>query len=854
MTHETYSFGDWLAQRRKSLDLTQRELAAQTHCALATIKKIEMDERRPSRDLAEALAPILQIPVEAQPKFIECARGLRPVDALAAVGTSGLDDGQDTALRFHDLPVSTTPLVGRETECAQVAGLLGQPECRLLTLMGSGGAGKTRLALEAARRLRERFSDGAVFVPLAAVTDAALIPNHIAYSLNLSLTASADQQLVAYLRDKSLLLVLDNCEQIAEGVGWLSELLIRAPGVKLLTTSRERLQLTEEWVYEVPMLDESQAVTLFAQTARRLNPRFEPAEQSTAIALICRLVENLPLALELAASWTPYLSCEQIAQNIQRDIDFLTANVRNIPERHRSIRAVFDYSWQLLSAAEQNVMMRLSVFRGGWTIDEAEPIAGASLPIMRGLVEKSLARVVEQGRYDLHELIRQYAADRLRAADQEDAVKQRHSAVYLALAGELDSALQVAGGITAFSRLDQEQDNLRAGIRWALDATEITYARQYVDRLFIYWQRRGHLLEGEYWTKAVDARPGEEDSPLLCWILLHASVFLAIQGRLAEASPYKTRAEAMARRLEDPETMLRFLFIEAQATPNTEAAVNMWDEFFALGAVTPIHSKGAPMEALIASGHCLYGDTLRDAGRLVEAAVHYRQSLELYRRIGNVDLIAYPTGNLGRLALLDGRTEEAYQCFSESVALSRAIGSRVGIADWLQQLGNAALVMGNLPQAESCCEEALALYQEMGNAPAYADVLAVLGYVALIKEEARLSNQRCQESLNIFRSLSDMMSRLGADWGILGRSELPLCLRTAALLDVAEHQIEQALTRLAIAESIQQKGGQTGDQRIQTRVDEALRLIQTDLPAETFSRLWERAFALSPNDIWTQVV
>jgi transcriptional regulator with XRE-family HTH domain len=273
---ETFSFGAWMAQRRKTLDITQRELAAQINCALATIKKIELDERRPSRDLAEALADALQIPADAQHSFVECARGLRMVDALASMKTISHERGhRSTSPIALDLPASVTPLIGRGSELAQIAHLLDQPACRLLTLVGAGGAGKTRLAIEAARAERDHFADGAVFVPLATISTTSLIPTSIAHSLNLALSGSAEAQLFAYLRDKTLLLVLDNCEQLVEGIRWLSDLLVGAPGVKLLATSRERLQLAEEWVYTVPMLDESQSVGLFNQTALRLNSQFE---------------------------------------------------------------------------------------------------------------------------------------------------------------------------------------------------------------------------------------------------------------------------------------------------------------------------------------------------------------------------------------------------------------------------------------------------------------------------------------------------------------------------------------------------------------------------------------------------
>ncbi len=844
---ETFSFGAWMAQRRKTLDITQRELAAHTNCALATIKKIELDERRPSRDLAEALAGALHIPADARQRFVECARGLRPVDALASLQTAIPSERlMSVPMTPADLPASATPLIGRNSELEQIARLLDQPACRLLTLVGSGGAGKTRLAIEAARGLRDRFADGAVFVPLAAVTNAALIPTSIAHSLNLALSGPAEALLFAYLRDKTMLLVLDNCEQLAEGIGWLADLLVHAPGVKLLATSRERLQLAEEWIYTVPMLEEAQAVDLFDQTAQRLNPRFQSSQQRVAVLRICQLVENLPLAIELAASWTPFMSCELIAQNIQRDIGFLSANVRNVPERHRSIRAVFDHSWRLLSPAEQDVMMRLSIFRGGWAAAEAAPIAGATLLMLRALIEKSLVRAAGQGRYDLHELIRQYAADQLPAAGLEAQARRRHSEVYLALAADLDWQLYGPNAIAAFAHLDLEHDNLRAGIGWALEAGEIDIARQYVDCLWSFWLRRGHWSEAEHWSRAALGQAGEADNILLCWTLVCAAVFTALQGRYIESKSYRDRFEAMAHRLEDPETTMRVLLLEGQALPHFEQAEAAFEQLFTIGAQVEILSKGlGAKEALLANAHYLYGERLRVAGRSAEAEAHYRQSLELFRQLGDVDMIAYPIGNLGRLALEQGRVNEAYDRFMESVAISRAVGNRVGIADWLQQLGNGALALGDVTQAEMCFEEALALYQEMGNQRACPDVLANLGYAALLKGDVVQARRYLHESLSAYRRIYVALLKTFAQWKDQVLREFLLCLEATALVEAAEGAFERALTLFGAAMALRAQVNNQIDPGLQARVDEAIRTAQSQLSSEACARAWETGQSMS---------
>ena len=347
-------------------------------------------------------------------------------------------------MSVRNLPSQPTPFIGREHELAEIARRLADPACRLLTLTGPGGIGKTRLAIEAALRLHE-FTSGAYFVPLQPLTSPNFMVSTIADALNFAFYGEQDPkiQLLHYLRDQHLLLVLDNFEQLLDGTDLLPEILEYAPGVKLLVTSRERLQLREEWVFDVGglpypeqgmdvSLDDYSATQLFVQSARRAGHTLV-GDGTPAIIQICQLVEGMPLALELAATWVHALTFEQIASEIAHSLDILETPGRNIEPRHRTMRAAFAPTWQRLLDEERDAFIKLSVFRGGFTRDAAADVTGASLRVLSALVSKSLLRM-DGGRYDIHELLRQYGEERLdRAAEEAEQTRNRHCSFYARL-------------------------------------------------------------------------------------------------------------------------------------------------------------------------------------------------------------------------------------------------------------------------------------------------------------------------------------------------------------------------------------------------------------------------------------
>src|SRR3954454_8653739 len=383
---------------------------------------------------------------------------------------------------MKNLPAARTSFVGRVAELDDIDRLLQDPDCRLLTLVGPGGAGKTRLALEAAARRIDRYPHGVHFVPLVSVATAEFLAPAVAESIQFAVDGahsgfSAQDQLLDYLGDRSTLLVLDNFEHLVGGADLLGEIIGRAPGVELLTTSRERLNVQSEWVLDVHGLGlvengdgGSGALRLFVERARQGEPGFsldDSAELDHACR-ICRLVEGLPLGVELAASWVSMLSCAEIADEIEQNIDFLATSMRDVPERHRSLRAAFDQSWRLLSGEQQDVLARLSVLRGDYGREAAAAVAGADLRLLSVLVSKSLVRRSDFARYELHELLRQYASEKLAAesADAVAATRERHARFYLRVLNERRPALAGAGVVEVRDELRREVDNLRAAAEW----------------------------------------------------------------------------------------------------------------------------------------------------------------------------------------------------------------------------------------------------------------------------------------------------------------------------------------------------------------------------------------------------
>ncbi len=441
----------------------------------------------------------------------------------AEVARSALRKGKSTATRKarYNLPVQPTQFVGREAEKTKLGELLLDPACRLLTIMGPGGIGKTRLAIEAAASQPGSFTDGVYFVPFADVTSATAMPYAIADALGLTTAGQTDvaEYVLAYLERKQVLLVLDNLEHLPEGLELVRSLWERAAGVKLLVTSRERLNLQPERVFllsgmitpEDEGLERSDAVALFLQSTSNLGLEDLLDEASTpAIARACQLVGGMPLAIELAASWLRVLPPQGITARIEEGLDMLEASARDVPARHSSIRAVFDHSWDLLSENEQEVFRRLSVFQGGFSLEAAGEIVNATLPMIASLVDKSLLNRTPEGRYRWHPLLLEYAREKLAEHPQERAeTQQGHGLHHLEFLRELASDVMTRK-VDPSKLLDEERPNFKAAWIWAVesDRHEELIASEWALNI-AYLRRKEEAAE----LFAVAARPLDESNP-----------------------------------------------------------------------------------------------------------------------------------------------------------------------------------------------------------------------------------------------------------------------------------------------------------------------------------------------------
>jgi predicted ATPase/DNA-binding SARP family transcriptional activator/Tfp pilus assembly protein PilF len=706
----------------------------------------------------------------------------------------------------HNLPVQVTPFVGRAEELAQIHQRLADPDCRLLTLVGPGGVGKTRLATEAVATLIQSrinqtwFSYAVCFVPLAPVSEADMLVPAISSALDLPTQGAADprQQLLSYLRDKTFLLVLDNVEHLLDSMHLATDVLAAAPRVKILTTSRAALNLRQECLFPVeglrfPSVGEADgaeagdlvaygAVELFVQCARRANPGFSLSAERQCVAQICRLVEGLPLAIELAAAWARQMPCRTIAQELQRGIDVLTTRLRDAPDRHRSMRAVFEQSWQLLPQEERAALRKLSVFRGGFLREAAEEVASASLFQLSALVDKSLLRVDPSGRYGLHELLRQFAAERLQQQPSEaETTQDRHSKTYLAVLRQQEGHFKGPKLKEALAAIRADIDNVRLAWRWAVEHDNWANVSAAMESLGLFYEIQGWFLEGnDAFARAVarlrqqleqpavagTAAPPGETRLMLGVALAYQGWFQVRLGLRQQAGAIGDESLAILRTAGDSarrETALSLFFLSVLARFREEydAARDLLHESRAL--FDRIGDDWASARTLIG-----LGQTAVKLGQYAEAEQYSQRSIAIFEAMDEQRWIVYSMSTLGRVAMARGQYARAVALHHECLQRRRTLGDRPGMSFTLTDLGDVARLQRRPNRAKEYYEQSLALAKDTGNRVQVALALTGLSKLAEMRGDYEEAKQLAQESKDSFQTCG---SDLYLGWAALGSGE-----------------------------------------------------------------------------------
>ncbi len=728
---ETITFPEWLRQRRRLLDLTQQALADQVGCARITLRRIESGALKPSRQLALILVEKLGIPAAEREAWGQFARNLS--DFPGKTGPALTPPQRST-----NLPAAQSSFIGRTKEQVKVTSLIVRH--RLVTLTGPGGVGKTRLSIKVGEQVLSEYGDGVWLVELAALNEPALLPQTVMalFGIVAQSNISHIEALTNFLRTKTALLILDNCEHLIDACARLADTLLQnCPNLKILATSREPLGITGEAIYPVPPLGlpdlaqllenfrEYETVRLFEERAQLASTDFSlTLENASPVAQICHRLDGIPLAIELAAGHVSMFSPEQIATRLNESFNLLTGGSRTALPRQRTIRASIEWSWKLLSDSERILLRRLAVFAGGWILESAETVCNADVTgayqvseTMSQLVAKSLVAVRQarpefdrrelhrEPRYHLLETIREFALEQLREANEESGIRDNHLDFFMKLAEDAEPKLKTSEQLAWLDRLETERGNLRAALGWALMAGKVDQQARLASALARFWVIRGPMMEGQQWLDAILAHNETLSSGVRAKTYWAAGYLAFSQGRYTAAQPLLEYGLYLAREIND--------------------------------------------QRLIAESLRILSGTIRNLGDPVTARAYVSESLSIFQELSERWGIGWSLCYLALAISSEGDGSTAFRLLKESLKLFRQLGENRSIAWSLIELADIAYAQQDYVQAEVFSRESLALFDELGDHRGVDRTLRLQGNAARGLQQLELASSLFVQSLNL---------------------------------------------------------------------------------------------------------
>ena len=766
-------------------------------------------------------------------------------------------------VRPHNLPAQPTSLIGREQEVAAACTLLRRPEVRLMTLTGTGGVGKTRLGLEVATELLNDFPDGVYFVPLAAISDPALVVPSITWTLGVKETEGQGQAqplhlLKTYLQDKHLLLLLDNFEQVVSAAPQLSDLLAACSYLKILVTSRVVLHIRGEHEFPVlplalpdlSQLPESEtltqyaAIALFLERAQAVKPDFQMnSTNARAIAEICVQLDGLPLAIELAGARVKLLPPQALLARLGHRLQLLTGGARDVPARQQTLRNTLAWSYDLLDAQEQLLFRRLSVFVGGCTLAAVEAVystlGGRSTEVMEGvasLIDKSLLQQTEQEgeepRLLMLETVREYGLEVLTSNGEMESTRLAHATYYLSLAEEAEPALIGPQQVMWLERLEREHGNLRAALQWSLaqagDAKAI--ALRLGGALWQFWWGRGHWSEGRNFLEQALTASGGIEASVQAKAFIAAANWAFVQGDYDRAQVLSEQGLALCRELGDQRVIAPLLFLlgnVAWARGDTARARPLLEEALAFFREVDYKEYVAYTLfslALLGSSH----------GEYTRACVLFEESLAIHRKLENKRGIAHTLSQLAQaLFVSQGDQARIRSLLEESLALSREVGLKEGIAASYYLSGQLALSQSDVVTAHSLVEKGVVLYREMGHQHGTAESLAVLGKVLAAQGDYVAARKCYEESLAI-------SGALGEKW------MTAVCLLGLGEVVAAQRQFAWAAQLWGAAEALRDAIGVPIPPIESAEYERAVSAARVHLGERAFAAAWAQGRSMMP--------